>query len=198
MSCGEFLVSPAIRMQIPTNPTDDHPCYRDANVVSDSEHSTEEHKGEDEFPAPVLFNGAGDDPYAAYDPGMAGCATEPIACHIPGILWIGTGTTGAETLPDPGFSSSSHAPRDGHGHQTQWVSHGYERDAEEYEDEDKGKDKAERETKTGEYPISASGPDSGTDSGVDERTRQNSKPPMGTRIVGPSFSRSLVVTHSDS
>ncbi|KAH0829174.1 hypothetical protein J3R83DRAFT_2703 [Lanmaoa asiatica] len=109
--------------------------------------------------------GAGDDPYAAYDPGMAGCAVEQSTCHIPGVPWMG------QEPPSPDHARA-HSP--GHGHVTSQISRGYERDEEEYEFE---------------TPCSASqespseGPDPGTPSSG-ANGHLHTKPPIGTRIVG--------------
>ncbi|KAF8550936.1 hypothetical protein OG21DRAFT_1487391 [Imleria badia] len=123
---------------LPTHPPTEN-YYRSANFVSDSERTVEERDVEEDtllagdhggrgiglaggYPGSQpsrAMTGAGDDSYAGYDPGMAGCTTEPSTCHIPGLPWMGS--------PPP--ESPSHLRAPAHVHT---ASRGYERDEDEY------------------------------------------------------------------
>lgn len=120
-------------------PTDGY--NRSPNFVSDGKRTAEEREGEEDTPpagnhdgrviglagddrgsqseSPRALAGAGDDSYAGYDPGMAGCTTEPSTCHIPGVPWMGR--------PPPASPSYLRAPAHPYT-----ASRGYERDEEEY------------------------------------------------------------------
>ena len=145
---------------------------------------------------------AGDDAYAAYDPGMAGCAIDMHTCAIAGMPHMGCEQRSVAPAPAP-----ARAP------QGPWISRGYERDAEEYADPSPpapgaapsapsagatapGSPGGGTEATTGTGPE----PGTGTGSGTPARPSQDlhprqpgqadqqhpPKPPMGTRIVGPS------------
>ena len=121
--------------------TDDY--HRSANFVSDSGGDTQVHskQGDDDddtllagnhdgrgtdlaggypsAPEPDL-GGAGDDSYAGYDPGMAGCSTGLSACHIPGVPYMGV----SESPPEESLVRPRvYVPT---------TSRGYERDEDEY------------------------------------------------------------------
>ena len=76
----------------------------------------------------VALPGAGDDPYAGYDPGMAGCTIEQSTCHIPGLPWMGVSPSQAQAQAQA--QSQSNAPHVA----LPGTSRGYERDADEYAD----------------------------------------------------------------
>lgn len=199
MSRGELSRS------IPSNKNDgpeDH-NYRDAISLSDSDPGMTKETDEDKLlpgddgglaggyppfpramtsdpdpaptpaPAPLPDEGEGDD-YAAYDPGMAGCTTEPSTCHIPGMPRMGP-----EHLDRHRSSSPSPSPSRARNRPIKvWVSRGYERDGEEYE----------TEPLSSSSSLSPTGGASASAGGADPDRLQTTKPPIGTRIVGPSIS----------
>lgn len=124
--------------------------------------------------------GAGDDPYAGYDPGMAGCTAEVSTCHIPGILWMGASPPESPTHPRP------------HAH-VRAVSRGYERDEDEYAasfTSQTGSTEGLGVTEPGSSQTPAQGtvpgaePTSSTDAPPAPAAEYAHPPPFGTRLVG--------------
>ncbi|KAI9459989.1 hypothetical protein HD554DRAFT_1603499 [Boletus coccyginus] len=117
-------------------------------------------------PAPALA-GAGDDLYAGYDPGMAGCTAEQGTCHIPGVPHVGAEHALAH--------HHHHAPGDAHGH-----ARGYERDADEYAE---GTSESPSRPSSPALDTAASPGDPNTNPGG-STTRPERRPSVGTRLVG--------------
>jgi len=122
-------------------------------------------------PAPALA-GAGDDLYAGYDPGMAGCTIEQGTCHIPGVPHVG--------------AEHAHAHAFAHTH-AHVHARGYERDADEYTEgtsvsaSPSSSSSSAPDTRASVAAPAPAGPN--TNSGG-SATRPERRPSIGTRLVG--------------